>query len=255
MTVMSEPQVSQSMVSLVLLTWSRCLPLFVLAPYVAWGVAPGLLGIVLSFVCACAVLPLCAATGALVPAFTYVSGASELARGLVIALGCSLPFAAVRMSGAVADALTGGAPDAASSGKLARLSSFAALVIAISADGLSGVLRVLLDTSVLPAVGSPVQTASARELFMALAQLVVHAVELAVSLSGPLLLCFLIAAVLLGLGSRVLPQAPVGALGSALMPWFAIGLLSLCLANWLDAVPDLVRTFARSTTRLLAGLP
>lgn len=232
--------------------WVRSLGLFLLTPWLALGRAPALFGITLSLALACAVTPLCAA-GPL-PTLEHglwLSLLGELGRGLVIALGCGLPFVVLRVTGGIVDSLTGALPDAAGSGRLARLLGFAALVIAVSAGALSGALRLLLDQTVLPTFTEP----HVRELGLGLAELCWRAFALGVSLSGPVLLGATVTALLVGILGRVVPAAPVAPVGAALMPWLGLALLCLCLANWLDVVPELVRSFARSTTRLWAGMP
>jgi type III secretory pathway component EscT len=242
-----------------LLLWLRCAPLFVLTPYLAVGAAPGLWAGVLSWALAGALTPLvlagcyagsaCAAV--LSGGVTWSSAAAELISGVVLGLGLGLPCAAFRTTGAIAQALAGSqAAAVGSTSQLGRAAGLTALVVAVSAGMLSGVAQLLLSVSPpLSAAHAP-----ALELLRPLSDLLVHAFELGVSLCGPLLLAAVFIAIFAGLCSRV-AGLRLSSAGPALLPWLGIALVSLCVANWLESVPELVRAFAHSTTRLLGGLP
>jgi hypothetical protein len=108
----------------------------------------------------------------------------------------------------------------------------------------------------LLSVAPPLSAASAPalDLLRPLSDLLVQAFEIGVSLCGPLLLAAAFIAIVAGLCSRIAGLRLASA-GPALLPWLGIGLVSLCVATWLESVPELVRAFAHSTTRLLDGLP
>lgn len=242
-----------------LLVWLRCVPVFVLTPYLAAGVTPGLGSAFLSWAFAGSLAPIvlagCRADGVCAAVLsggpTWGIAAAELVCGSVIGLGLGLPCAAFRSTGAIAQALAGSQSAAGSSSSaLGRAAGLSALVVAASAGVLLGMSQLLLSVS------PPLSAASAAplDLLRPLGELVVHAFELGVSLCGPLLLAALFIAIALGLCSRVAgPQ--LSSAGPALLPWLGIALASLCVANWLESVPELMRAFARSTTRLLDGLP
>jgi len=241
-----------------LLVFARVVPLFVLTPYLAWGAASFGFALALGLGCACVVTPLCWAASA-----TSVSGswaltiASELVRGVIVALGIGLPFTSLRMAGGIAGSLLGVSNDpAATSGRLARLCALAAVAIAVGHSGLCGALRMLLDTDTLPPLGTDLTAVeSVRASCLALARLSVEATALGVSLSGPILLGQLSIFWVAGALGRLAPRASSHTLGPAVLPWLGLALVTLALANWFDAVPELVRRFAQSTARLLASLP
>lgn len=242
-----------------LLLWLRCAPVFVLTPYLAVGAAPGLWSAFLSWAFAGSLAPIvlagcqpgsaCAAV--LSGGVTWGVASAELVSGMVIGLGLGLPCAAFRSTGAIAQALAGSQAAADSSKSLiGRALGLTALVVAAAAGALSGVSQLLLSVS------PPLSAASAPglELLRPLSELLVQAFELGVSLCGPLLLAALFIAIVFGLCSRVAgPQ--LASAGPVLLPWLGIALASLCVANWLESVPELMRAFAHSTTRLLDGLP
>jgi flagellar biosynthesis protein FliR len=124
------------------------------------------------------------------------------------------------------------------------------LVVATSAGVLSGVAQLLLT------VAPPLRAASAPslDLLRPLSDQLVQAFEIGVSLCGPLLLAAAFVALVAGLCSRI-AGLRFSSAGPALLPWLGIALVSLCVATWLDNVPELVRAFAHSTTRLLDRLP
>src|SRR5688500_9387958 len=90
--------------------WMRCAPLFLIAPYLAVGLSPGIWGALASWAFAGSLAPLVlagCATGS--PCAAVVGGGvtfdmviSELTVGLVIALSLGLPCAVFRSMGAVA---------------------------------------------------------------------------------------------------------------------------------------------------------
>ena len=242
----------------VLLAAARCVPLFWLTPALAFGVTPGLFGVGLALGLGCALCPLYAASlplsaAALSGSALGLAAALELLRGSVIALGLSLPALVLRQSGAIAEGVFGLQAEAADSSKLGRLCGLAALAVAASADGLSGALRLLLsDAGALPV---RLGYAGLRGLLRPLSQLLVDAFALGVRLSAALLLGSLFGALLLGILGRLESRAQPQGVGAALWPGFGLALLCLSAARWLDAVPGLLRGFAQSTARLLAGLP
>lgn len=245
---------------LVLCAWlaaARCLPLFWLTPALAFGITPGALGIALAGALGLALSPLYAAglplsAAALAGAPLGLALAAELLRGTVLALGLSLPALALRLSGAITEGLFSADP-AAHSSKLGRLIGLAALVVAVSADGLLGALRLLLsDAPALPVQLSP---ESVRALFLPVSELVLSAFSLGVSLSGAVLLGSLLGALITGLLTRFSAAARPQDLGSAIWPGLGLALLCLSAPRWLNAVPALVREFARGSARILSGLP
>lgn len=245
------------------LVWARCVPLFVLVPYLAVGVGPRIWGVALSWAYAGALTPLwmrgcgvdTACSQALQVELTWSMGAAQLLVGSVIALGVGLPCAAFRTSGSILQALVGwpAAGPAGPGSELGRVFGLSALVALALADAWSGVSRLVVGLE--PALGAAVPAGPAlRELLMQLGLQLLRAFALGVSLSAPMMLAALFVAVLLGLlgrldGSRLLPRGP------ALLPWLGVGLASLCVANWLDVLPGVMRSFAQTTARLLAGLP
>jgi flagellar biosynthesis protein FliR len=238
------------------LAWARCLPLFWLTPALGMGVVPGGLGLALALGLGLALTPLYAAglplsAAAFGPTLWLAAGA-ELVRGGVIALGLSLPALVLRLSGAITEGLFGW-DTAARSSKLGRLTGLAALVVAASADGHLGALRLLLsDPPVLP---TRLGFTNVRELLMPVSQLLVQAVGLGVSLSGALLLGSLLGVLIMGILARLSASARPQELGAALWPGLGLSLLCLSAPRWLSAVPDLLRGFAQGTARILSGLP
>jgi flagellar biosynthesis protein FliR len=232
------------------LTWLRALPLFMLTPYLALGWLPGLLEIALSLGSAWAITPLSAAGGESVGVF-WPAAVGELVRGVVAAIGCGLPLAAIRSSGAIADALGGWSLDPVQGdGKLARIVGLGALAIAVAADGLTGALGLVFDT------GAGVRAdLDARALLLPLAWLALRAFVLGVSLAAPLLLGALAVGSVLAILVRVGETPQLRALGVAAAPWLTIGLLSVSLAHWFSALPAIVRGFVQSALRVWAGLP
>jgi flagellar biosynthesis protein FliR len=246
-------------VQLTSLLWLRCVPLFLLTPYLAVGVVSVVWSGLLSWAFAGSLAPLvlagCGADSACGAALsggvTWELAVSELTSGVVIALGLGLPCAAFRTLGAIAQGL-GGSQDAAASStsQLGRLAGLIALVAIASAGGLTGVSQLLLTVAPpLTAAHAP-----ALELLRPLSDQLLRAFELGVSLSGPLLLAAVIVAIGAGLVGRV-SGLRLSSVGPALLPWLGIAIVSLCVANWLDSLPELVRAFAQSTTRLLNSIP
>ncbi|MET0388025.1 MAG: flagellar biosynthetic protein FliR [Polyangiales bacterium] len=242
-----------------LLLWARGAPLFVLGPWISLGVLPGLLSLLLSVVFAGVLLPWAAvafAGGVELGTPLWIAGCVELARGCVVAIGCSLPFAALRTAGGAAESLAGPTHAAAMSGRLARLCGLAGLASVIGAGGLAGVLRFLLGRESLPVLGGePASLETARALCWELAQLGVRAFTLGVSLSAPLLLGAAIAALVFGVLGRLLGERESRPLGASGALWLVLFGLAVALTHWLAALPELVRAFARRAARLLAGLP
>ena len=238
--------------------WARVLPLFLLTPYLALGAVSAWFGLGFSLGFACVVTPLI--MRAEVAPWTGSFGwtiAGELVRGVCVAFGCGLPLLTLRIGGAVADTLSGWSLEtAAGSGRLARMSGWTGLVSAAGAGGLLGALRLPLEPGVMPPLGTPLaDVGRLRELLWSLSELSLRAIGLGVSLSTPLLLGSLVAAIVLGVCIRVYETAALRASSAALAPWLGFALLSLALAHWLDLVPEMMRAFAESATRLLAGLP
>ena len=226
--------------------WLRCAPLFLVAPYLAVGMTPGIWGALASWAFAGALTPLVLADAAAVVGggVTFEVVVIELTVGVVVALALGLPCAVFRTTGAIAQALGGGPqPDASQLGKLAGL---VALVSIASTGAFGGAAELLLSVS------PPLRAAKAPELSLLrpLAEQVVRAFELGVSLAGPLMLAAVLVALVAGLIGRV-ADLRLSAVGPALLPWLGIAIVCLCVANWLDSLPELVRAFARSTTRLL----
>lgn len=234
-----------------LFLWLRCVPLFVLTPYLAVGLTPGLWAALSSWAFAGSLAPLVLASCGAGSACAAVVGGgitaevvvSEVTIGVVIALALGLPCAAFRTTGAIAQAL-GGAPHGES--QLGKLAGLVALVTIASASALSGAVELLLSVS------PPLSAASAPELSLLrpLGDQVVRAFELGVTLSGPLILAAVLIALVAGLIGRV-ADLRLSSVGPAILPWLGIAIVCLCVANWLDSLPELVRVFARSTTRLL----
>jgi flagellar biosynthesis protein FliR len=241
--------------------WLRCAPVFLFTPYLAAGALPLLWGAALSWAFAGSLAPLviagCTADAACAAAlsggrfFGWGAAAGELVGGTVVALGVGLPLFAFRTLGSIAGALAGGGATAGEDSQLGRVAALVAVVSALSADVLSGISRWLLTLPLTAA--RPVQP----ELFRSLGDELLRAFDIGVSLAGPLLLGALIAAIFVGLWSRLasLSGARVSAVGPLLLPWLGIALVSLCVANWLDSVPELMRSFAESGARLLNGVP
>jgi flagellar biosynthesis protein FliR len=241
--------------------WLRVWPLFVVLPYLALGAAPVLLGTALSLGFACVATPLCSTAHTVAAPILVSTALSELLRGGLIALGCGLPFAALRSTGAIVAGLVSGETAlgaAAVGGGLARMYGLAGSVVAVGADGLCGAFRLVLDVGTLPALGTSAIAAEPerlRVLLLAACEHVWRAFTLGVDLSAPFLLGVIVAAALVGLLARLAPAAPVQPLNTVLWPWLGLALVSLTLADTLAVVPDLVRGFAQSTARLLTGMP
>jgi hypothetical protein len=233
----------------------------VLTPYLALGALPIVWGGALSWAFAGTLTPIvvasCSAHNTCAAAWSG-SGHSlglavlgvELFKGLALALGIGLPAVAFRTTGAIAEALAGSARTAAGGvSPVGRAAGMIALVAAASAGGLSGIAGVVLALPAPLSAASPTPAALLRPLSDEL----VRALSVGVSLSGPLLLGALFAAIFAGLWTR-LAGARLAPLGPVLLPWLGIALVSLCVASWLTALPELARTFAQSTARLLGGM-
>lgn len=234
-----------------LLMWLRSAPLFLLTPYLAVGLTPGIWALLLSWGFAGSLTPLvlagCAdgSTCAAVVGggFTWGVAISELTVGVLVALALGLPCVVFRSAGAIAQGL-GGSDHGAS--ELGKLAGFVALVAIASASAFSGAAQLLLTVS------PPLSAANAPDLALLrpLADQVLRAFELGVSLSGPLLLAAIFVALVAGLIGRV-ADVRLSSVGPAILPWLGIAIVCLCVANWLDRLPELVRVFARNTARLL----
>lgn len=222
--------------------WLRCAPVFLITPYLAVGVTPGVWAALLSWAFAGSLAPLVlAGCSACAPVVSLDVVISELTVGIVVALSLGLPCAVFRTTGGIAQGLLGVTGPASS-----KLAGLVALVAAAAAGVFAGVADLLL--SVMP----PLSAAQAPqlELLRPLSEQVLRAFELGVSLSGPLLLAAVVIALVAGLVGRVAGQS-MSSVGPALLPWLGIGIVCLCVANWLDTLPELVRAFARNTTGLL----
>jgi flagellar biosynthesis protein FliR len=244
------------------LLWLRCAPLFALIPFLAVGAVPGLGALALCSALAGALTPLvlqgcradagCAAS--LASELSWAGAGFELLMGLCIALGIGLPCLALRSSGAIALGLMGVSAEADSThGRLGSALGFGALVAASQDDLGSGVAELLLQPApqLSAAHLAPEQLGP---LLLALGLQLIRAIELGVTLAAPLLLGAVLLTFSLGLlGRAVGPRFT--ALGPSLLPWLGVGLVSVCVANWLELLPQLVRSFAQTTMRLFSGLP
>ena len=236
---------------------ARCLPLFWLTPALAFGVVPGALGLALALGLGLALTPLYAAGLPLSAAVwsgsaLWLALGAELVRGAVIALGLGLPALVLRLSGAIAEGVFGWSA-AADSSKLGHLTGLAALVVAASADGLSGALRLLYTAP--PSLPAQLSLAHVRGVLLPLSEQLVSAFALGVSFCGAILLGSVFGILVMGILARLSTSARAQELGAAL--WPALGLSLLCVAapRWLAEVPELVRGFAQGTARILSGLP
>lgn len=244
------------------LLWLRCAPLFALIPLLAVGAVPGLGALALCSALAGALTPLvlqgchaqagCAAS--LASGLSWTGGGFELLMGLCIALGIGLPCLALRSSGAIALGLLGVPGEADSThGRLGSALGFGALVAASHNDLGSGVAELLLQPAPQLSAAHLVP-AQIGPLLLALGRQLVHAVELGITLAAPLLLGAVLLTFVLGLLGRVVgPRFTV--FGPSLLPWLGVGLISVCVANWLELLPQLLRSFAQTTLRLFSGLP
>lgn len=236
--------------------WLRCAPLFLLTPYLAVGLTPGVGAALLSWAFAGSLAPLVlagcdAGSACAAVVFTLQAVVSELTVGVVVALSLGLPCAAFRTTGAIAQALAGSNAAAGSDGsQLGKLAGLVALVAIASSGALSGAAELLLSVS--PPLSAAAAAAKAPELALLrpLSDQVLRAFDLGVSLSGPLMLAAVVAALVAGIVGRV-AGLQLSSVGPALLPWLGIAIVCLCVANWLDSLPELVRAFARNTTRLL----
>ena len=238
-----------------LLLWLRCLPLFLLVPYLAAGLVPGVWAALLSWGLAGSLAPIVLAgchAGSACAAAVSAEGAFDLARtelvvGLVIALSLGLPCAALRSTGAIAQALgvRSVALDSQAS-SLGKVAGFVALIALAGAGVFSGVARLLLT------VAPPLSAAKTPELSLLrpLSDQVVRAFELGVSLCGPVLIAALLVSLAAALVARV-ADLRLSSVGPALLPWLGLAIVCLCVANWLDSLPELARSFAREATRWL----
>jgi flagellar biosynthesis protein FliR len=232
------------------LVWARCLPVFVLLPWLLFR-AFSLLSIALSLGFACALAPLVghdATSGAaLWPLLLH-----ELVRGSVVAIGCAAPFVVLAVAAGIVEGYRAeGRVVPGGASMLARAASLAGLAVAASRGFLGGSAGLLLDARLARASDAGDLAGLLREH----AQLLVRAIELGVSFSAPVLLGLFACAIVLGIVGRTAGRAVAPVIGPALLPYFGLALLCLSAANWLDAVPQLVRTFAGQTARLLGVWP
>ena len=252
----------QAQLALAFWLWARLLPLFVLAPWLALGVRPGLLGLALSGGAAAAFWPIAIAGQAAAPAPNdlqlWAASVPELLRGSVFALGAAAPFAVLRATGGLADALRGAnltpAPEIGPAELLARLYALAGLVAAAGVSVQLGAARLFVDALTFAPLGSPL--AAAADLGAELRNLgewMFRAFELAVTLGAPLLLCTWLGSLLFALSLRVAGRI-VAPWPSLLSPWFALSVVCLSIATTLDEIPGVVRLFARETRRALETL-
>lgn len=230
------------------LVWARCLPVFVLLPWLSFR-AFSLLAFALSLAFACALTPLAAigfnaASAALWPLCLH-----ELVRGSVVAIGCAAPFVVLAVAAGIVEGYRPAGPlPPQTASVLARAAALAGLAIAAASGFLGGTAGLLLDAR----LGQSSDAGDLRVLLRELAELLMRAITLGVSFSAPVLLGLFACAIVLGIVGRVARVvAPVA--GPALTPYFGLALLCLCAANWFDAVPALVRTFAGQTARLLSA--
>lgn len=220
--------------------WARCLPLFVLVPWLlfrrfSW------LAIALSAGFAAVLVPL-VASGPAAPNDLL----RELVVGCALAIGAAAPFLVLSVAAAIIDGLREQESFLAPS-RLAQAASLAGLAAAASSGYLSGSARLLLETPPAAARAANRVPGLLREL----AQLLLQAFELGVSFSAPVLFGVFCCAIVLGLLGRAALRIVTPVSGSALLPYFGLAIVCLATANWFEAVPELVRMFARQTTRIL----
>jgi type III secretory pathway component EscT len=238
------------------LLWARCLPLFVLVPWLGLRSGPSLLLLVASFACACVLAPLAfAGVGPLSAGLPLMAALPcELARGSLLALGCALPLALLASTGVLSDALRAG-PLVARDSALARLYPRAGVVVALLASAQLGVLRLFVSTLETAPLASALTDSSAwPALLRELGSLVVQSFELAVAFSAPVLLGMWLCALVLGLLSRVAARLLTPLTASALLPWLGLALVCLFSVKLLDEAPSLFQLFTQKTTRLLGAL-
>jgi type III secretory pathway component EscT len=230
------------------LIWARCLPVFLVLPWLLFR-AFSVLALALSVGFACTLAPLvshgfAAPDAALWPLFLH-----ELVRGSVVAIGCAAPFVVLAVAAGIVEGYRAEGPVVPGGASvLARAAALAGLAVAASRGFLGGSIGFLLDARLAQTSGAGDLAGLLREL----AQLLMRAITLGVSFSAPVLLGLFAGAIVLGILGRVAGRVVAPLAGPALVPYFGLALLCLCAANWLDAVPALVRTFAGQAARLLS---
>jgi type III secretory pathway component EscT len=230
------------------LVWARSLPVFVLLPWLLFR-AFSLLGIALSLGFAIALVPLAASGANTSGAALWPLCLHELVRGSVVAIGCAAPFVVLAVAAGIVEGYRPAAPTAPGAASvLARAAALAGLAVAASSGFLGGSAGLLLDAPLAASSGSGDLAGLLREL----ARLLMRAITLGVNFSAPVLLGLFACAIALGIVGRVAGSVVAPVAGPALLPYFGLALLCLCAANWLDAVPALVRTFTGQTARLLS---
>ena len=222
------------------LLWARAAPAFLLLPWLVFQARAVFLALALSLACALALWPLMFAGGLPPAAPSWAAIGLELLRGSVIAFACAAPFVVLAIAGAIADGLRG--PAAVGGSVLGRGLGFVGLVAAVSAAFLPGVARLVLEP--LPP-SAATSWDGLRELARELSRLLFGAIELAVSVSAPIWLGVLAAALALALLTRASGSATARVAAPVLLPYLGLGLVCLSAATWLDAVPELVQRFAR----------
>jgi flagellar biosynthesis protein FliR len=244
------------------LSCARVAPLCLLAPWLAFGRGALGLGLLLSVLAAGAFLPIALAGTAITPDaasldLLYACGL-ELLRGSLLAVGAALPFSVLSASGVLSDALRVGLPaayaQAGASSLLGELLGRAGLTLCLFASLHLGFVRLFAETLQSAPLGAAIGGSALRAVLLELGMLVVRAFELSVQLTVPLLLAMFVLALVVGLLMRVavLPLAPVAA--PVLLPWLGLAVICLGSAQFLERTPDLVRLFARESTRLLHAL-
>lgn len=178
----------------------------------------------------------------------------ELARGVLLALALALPLHAFGWAGELSDQLRDPGLGAAAQSESSRsalgvLYRMAALAVFFASSGHTLVLSAIAATlreqplGAVPAAVGPALLSAAR--------LVVQAFDLSVVLCAPLLLCLLVAALLLGLLSRL--AAPVVAQLSRgpLLPVLGLAVAMLCVSSILPQVPLALRVFVAQAQALM----
>jgi flagellar biosynthetic protein FliR len=238
------------------LLWLRLMPLFLLVPWLGLRADPLSIGLPLSVLGAVALSPLLwpatappTAAGSLL-----MAAAVELLRGSVLALGCALPLWVLSTAGEISDALRGGsgAGPLEQPSTLAQLYAAAGGSVALGVGAQIGIVRLLGSSagSALPNMG----VASARALILDLLGLCAQAFELGLRFAAPVLLAIWLAALVLGVLSRVSSALVSPLARPVLLPWLGLGIACLFAARMLDEVPGVLRLFIQKTTRLLGAL-
>ncbi len=226
--------------SLLLLTIARIMPVITLAPFFGSRVLPHPVKVVFSLVLAFSVLPKLLLTSTVALTFDatlFLLFVKELFIGLIMGFFLGLPFMIVSSSGIFIDHQRGAAsmmmtdPTVqAQTSPIGTLYNFVLITIFFVVDGPFFVIDAILDSYQIvppdkflhPIFFAP-QTVMREKVVQALQVFA----EVALQLSAPALIAILMTDTFLGIINRMAPQVQITFLGMGLKSWLAILMVAL----------------------------